>query len=463
MSFRSQACNSLRLKHRVPRAPFVLSLLLAFATVSYAQETEVESAPLPGGQYRGRYIGFQPKHGEVHPPVPPHQRQGQVQPAGHQVMDGGTIILDQTPLLSDAQIADASCIPGCIRPNVYGRIELLSWWTDAVDTPALATTSLDGTDQEDAGVLGQLATSTLFGGDLLDDSRSGGRYTLGFWLNPHHNRALELSYLSLGDESESFGASQADFSILARPFFDVTAAAEDARLIVFPNLVEGSLDIRATTDFDTGEVLLRRVTQSCGQLDYYIGYRYAGLNETLSITESTLSLADPTTGATFNLTDQFESESDFHGVQIGARLFTQSTPEWSFELLGKLALGNTSTRTSISGLTAITDATGNTATQGAGLLAQSTNIGVFEDDHFSTLTELGATLRRHFGCNVALSVGYSFMVWTDVARVGNAIDTNINVTQIPPGSLTGEAAPVFDGDTSSFWAQGLRFGIEYGY
>ena len=67
--------------------------------------------------------------------------------------------------------------------------------------------------------------------------------------------------------------------------------------------------------------------------------------------------------------------------------------------------------------------------------------------------------RRRFSRHVEMSFGYSFILWTQVARAGDQIDTGLNQTQLMPGGLVGEARPDFTGRASDFWAQGLRFGV----
>jgi hypothetical protein len=299
----------------------------------------------------------------------------------------------------------------------------------------------------------------------LDESRSGGRVTLGVWLDPCQQTGVEFSYLGLGEESASFSGSADQFDILARPFFDLQAGNSDARLIVFPELIEGALAIEVSSEFNSAEVSLRRpvMPAACTAVDFYVGYRFAELDDAVLISESTTSLAEPTTGTQFQLDDRFESSNEFHGGQIGIRYVGQRSPVWSTELTGKFALGNTTSRVAISGQTVVTPASGSSTTQPAGLLVQESNAGVFESDDFSTLSEVGLTLRRQLGCGLSVSVGYQLLVWTDVMRAGDQIDTTINVSQIPPGELTGARRPAFPGETTDFWAQGLNFGIDFCY
>ena len=95
------------------------------------------------------------------------------------------------------------------------------------------------------------------------------------------------------------------------------------------------------------------------------------------------------------------------------------------------------------------------------MLAQSTNSGVFEQNEFSTITELGLTFRRRLLNDVTASFGYSFLHWSDVIRANEQVDLGINRTQIPPGTLDGERRPEFQFRSTDFWAHGFNFGLEY--
>jgi hypothetical protein len=456
--------------------------------LAWGQESATDG--LPGGQYRGQHIGFSPRYGRVHPPLSRTERikaanaaavanrrpmaadvaQAEFaspEPVAAEMFGEGEMIYEDGGIMSgDIGGAEVGYAGPYVNPLVWARADYLLWWTKGMDVPALVSSSPAGTVQDEAGVLGLRNTSVLFGDDQINgDSRGGGRFTIGRWIDSCETKGLEFTYLGLAEESRSFSADNAGFPILARPFRDVQSDSQDARLINFPNLVEGSLVIDASTDFQTAEVLFRRPSQSFGwsSLDMYAGYRFAELEDMLSISEATESLSGPTDGTTFELSDRFDTRNQFHGGQVGIRAVNRSSCDWSMEFLGKLALGSTRTKTTIGGETFVRVPTGETSTQPAGLLVQSSNRGTFETDEFSTIIELGVSLRRHFGANWAAAFGYNFLLWTDVARAGDQIDSSINVSQIPPGTLSGEARPAFAVQTSDFWAQGLSFGLEYNY
>jgi hypothetical protein len=357
-----------------------------------------------------------------------------------------------------AQAPSACCPP----PRFYGDADYLLWWTDGMGTPPLATTSPAGTAQAQAGVLGQAGTTILFGGDgLKNDAVSGGRFTLGMWLDPCQMQGVEASYFSLGTQTASFGASNADYAILARPFYNTVDGQQDARLIAFGGLVSGSLSVAASTSFEGGEFLFRQAVQrECwAEIDLLVGYRWLQLEDDLLIQETTQSLAGIAPGTNFQLFDQFDTRNSFHGGELGMSLRRQIAPCWSLEMLAKLAIGNVNSVVTIDGQTITIAPTGTTTSQG-GLLAQSTNMGRYERDKIGTATEVGLKLRRAFGNGIDLTVGYTFLYLSDVLRAGDQIDPNVNVSQLSGGALVGAAFPQFDAQSSGFWAQGLSFGIE---
>ncbi len=348
------------------------------------------------------------------------------------------------------------------QPIAWARAEYLLWWTRGTDMPALATTSANGTAQADAGVLGLPSTQVLFGeSDLATASRSGGRFSLGFWLDPCCSSALDITYTRLGDESESFSGSESSFPILTRPFFNTQNNAEESHLVAFPDLVSGSLDITLSTEFQTLEMLFRQKLERgpVSSLEYLWGYRYAELNDGLRMSEATLLLSPVAQGATISLFDQFDTANEFHGGEFGFVKQWQSAPCVFSELVAKVALGSTQSNVEVSGETTSTVGGSSNLAPG-GLLAQASNIGQREKQSFSAIAELGFNLRRRFTPRVVGTFGYTFMYWSEVARAGDQLDLAINTTQIPPGTLSGEARPAPRLDTTSFWAQGISVGLE---
>jgi hypothetical protein len=355
---------------------------------------------------------------------------------------------------------DACCQP---RSRIWARAEYLLWWTKGMDTPALATTSPDGTDQAEAGVLGFPGTSILFGdGGLNNSTQSGGRIFLGGWLDECHTEGIEFNYLSLGKQTDRFSGSSDEFAILARPFFDVETGEQSASLISFPDFVSGNLNIVATTSFQSAEALFRYVARQSWRCrtDLFVGYRYGDLRDHLRINEFRNDEIDP---ATLDGFDEFNTRNTFNGVDFGITQQWSMRCNWSLEASARVAIGTTVNRVGINGQTIITPVGADSETFAGNLLALPSNIGSYSQSKFGSIGEFGLTARRELKCGLTALVGYRFLYWANVARAGKQIDTRINPTQINGEPLEGEALPAFAFKTETFWAQGLHFGLEYAF
>ncbi|HUG67970.1 MAG TPA: BBP7 family outer membrane beta-barrel protein [Pirellulaceae bacterium] len=366
-------------------------------------------------------------------------------------------------LASGSYSRSAPCGQLCFN-GFWVRGEYLHWWTDIMDTPTLVTTSPAGTASNIAGVLGQPGTQTLLGnGDLGGSGHSGARITLGWWLDPSGCRGVEANYFGLGRQTSTFSANSANTPILARPMFDTGSSTEAAMLVAHPDLLTGAINVAASTALQGAEALYRRrVFESCdSKVDFLFGYRFARLDESLSITHSsvwTAAQGQIVIGTTQNLFDRFETDNQFHGGELGIA-YTQQLNCWSLDTTMKLGLGNNHSEVLINGQTINTVPNGGSATFVGGLLAQQTNIGRFERDAFGFIPELAVTVRRELPCNLHFSLGYSLMYWTATLRPGDQIDRQ--VSQFPPEAPAGTQQPAFSFHSRGFLAQGLQLGLEY--
>ncbi|OHB78475.1 MAG: hypothetical protein A2W31_05525 [Planctomycetes bacterium RBG_16_64_10] len=358
-----------------------------------------------------------------------------------------------------AHPCSSSACPASCGP-IWFRGEYLHWWTDGMALPPLVTSSPDGTPQGVAGVLGQPTTRVLFGdGNVNDDDRSGGLFTLGYQ-PPCRGFGIEGSYLFLACESTAFRATSAGDPVLARPFVNIEDGRQDAELMAFSDLIEGTVAVEATTKLEAAAALLRRsLRHGCRlQWDFVTGYRYGRLEDEVLITQSTLDTGGASPGATKLLADQFATSNDFHGAELGSVL-TYDNCRWSIELLAKLALGGTHSKATVWGTTTVTDVENNVVTRPVGLLARSTNSGRFDRDEFAVIPQLGVTLRYAFTGHLDATFGYHFLYWSRVARAGDQIDLDLNLSD----PLDGVARPEFPFQMTDFWAQGMNFGFEYRY
>jgi len=332
---------------------------------------------------------------------------------------------------------------GVCRPRWFWiRTDYLGWWASGMEMPPLVVGTRTGRE----------GTSVLFGGeDVSNDARSGGRFGLGMWLDPCHLRGIDVTYLTLGRETTKFAAAGSDYTLVARPYFDISTGQEATYTIDNGDTYDGWVSVAAKSRFQGVELLYRRATKRCvSNVDFLIGWRWLELKDRLLI-ESERAYTDTLPMAT-NLSDLFDTKNSFNGVELGVEWRRPIAALWTFEMLGKVALGNTNSVVRIDGQTIVD---GQQPAAG-GLLTQDSNIGTHTRNSFATVTELGVGLRRRFTCNLELTFGYTFVYWSDVLRAGDQVDLDVDLQQ-----TTGR--PTVPMDSTDFWAQGLHFGLEYAF
>ena len=362
------------------------------------------------------------------------------------------------------------CYDGCdtcwnCPGPIYARGEYLLWWLKGDSAPALVTTSPQGTSRADAGVLGKSTTSVLFGDTQFNqNARSGGRVVLGWWVDQCCR--LEGDFFILGQASENFNQTSTGNPILARPFFNLGTAAQDAVVVAYPNQVTGSINASETSSFLGAGVHATynmlcwdNCNYSC-RVDALLGYRYLRLRDTLNINSNSMTLG---TAAPVSLavSDSFATTNNFNGAELGM-LAEAWHGCWYFTAIGRLGIGGTWENVTINGSTTAT-ANNQSTTSAGGLLAMPSNIGSFQHTGFTVVPALELKLGYDITCNCRLTVGYDVMYWSRVARPAEQIDTSVNTSQASGGTLTGVPGPLFSLRESDLWVQGLSVGGEIRY
>lgn len=365
------------------------------------------------------------------------------------------------------------CMTLCVPQDGWVSYEYLGWWQKGMSLPPLITTSTSSTiPQNQAGVLGQATTRTLYGGnDVLQDMFNGGRLRFGFWLDQCHQWGIGAEYLFIGREDENFSATSGGNPILARPFFNTSTNLEDSELIAFPGVVSGTGSVAAYSELQGWGVHVRHLRQCdqgctpgiltgcsneyCSRTECMLGYRNLQLNEGIAIREDLVGI-NPANN--FQILDQFDTRNQFSGLDVGW-MYRRTRGFWTFDTLMRLGIGNTRQTVTINGNTRID----NGAVQQGGLLAQTSNIGTFKQDQFSVIPEINLNLGYQLTDNIRLIAGYSALYWSNVVRPGEHISRDLNPGLLPPPTvpLVGAARPVFKWDTVDYWAQGMNFGAEY--
>ena len=335
-------------------------------------------------------------------------------------------------------------------PTWYGQADFLIWWTKANPVPVLVSD----------GVLGDVGTSVLHGGGGIDDNyRPGVRFGLGCWLDPAKHSGIEFTWFSLGDGANSgnFFAYSDGSTVLARPFhnLDLLPPAEDALLAA--NIGRpGTTHVVTQSEMHSLALLLRQGLSVAGgsRLDLVGGYRFLRFRENLTIRDDTGG--DFPFPNSITIVDAFGVENDFHGGEVGLSTVLDYGG-WSLDLLTKIAAGNMHQHVSVAGTTAVISSPGgDAAITDVGLLTQSSNIGDRSRDQFALIPELNVNVRYRYSERLSLTMGYSLLWLTDMARTGDQIDREISFVGIPA-----RPAPLLN--QTSMWAQGLNFGVVFAY
>lgn len=372
---------------------------------------------------------------------------------------------------SDADCLD--CCDECLKLHRwYLRAEYLLWWINGQQLPVLAATGPPGSQ----GILGQPGTVVLFGGDKQDfGAFSGGRFTLGYWCDPCQQHGFELSGFFLAQRGARFFASSARFPLLTRPFFNINDNREDSEITASPDRASGALAVDSTSKLWGAEANYR-CNICCGcqsRFDLLAGLRYLDLREDLTIREDVMVTAVPpgglppgvAVGDRALVVDDFRTHNQFYGGQVGFD-WEYRRGRWVLDSRVKIGLGDNHETIDIRGYQILTHANGTQQVFNGGLLALPSNSGHFQRDRFCVVPEIGVNLGYQVTENLKAYVGYNFLYWSNVVRPGDQIDRVLDINQIPnfrTGPPAPQRRPLVPFKETSFWAQGVNFGLEYRY
>jgi hypothetical protein len=443
----------------LPSGPATKSANPTATPVSKSKSGFASGSPMVAEPPSGIFASDQPKSDAPLEAVPAPHPNLVPEPAGSECSNS----LVCSP--SDARACDCTCGDPCCEPNrLYVSGEYLLWWIKDSHFPPLVTTAPAGS----TGVLGAPGTTVLFGGDVDNEERSGGRFTAGYWFDNCRTLALETTVFFLANRNVNFSADSNTFPVLARPFFNLNSGTEFSEVTTSPGLGTGNININTFSRMWGAELNLRYNVCDCcrWRFDLLGGFRYLSLREGLNIQENILAnaAAPVFAGDTIQVNDDFNTRNQFYGGQIGYRL-GWTWNRWSIDWLAKVALGDTHQVVNIQGNQLITTPGGATSFFNGGLLALGSNSGSFSRDQFTVVPETDLILGFRVTNHVRLLIGYSFLYWNNVARPGDQIDRVIDVSRIPNTGLqvtpAAQTRPTLQFKGSEFWAQGMSFGLEF--
>lgn len=360
--------------------------------------------------------------------------------------------------------------------RAWARAEFLMWAIKPGQSPPLVQSEGPGGEM-----------TTVFGGNLHNNLRLGGRFTMGTWLDSSQKHGIEGNYFFLNGQSDDFSGSSSGLpggTMLSRPFIDSVTGAQESQDIFIPGVASGTIGVSSGSMFQgAGLNLLSNLCgtgpcsnacDSCDSLgsprsghhwDLITGFRYLNLQEDLFINESLAVFPnapiflDP--GSTIALSDSFQTSNNFYGGQIGLQ-GQWWRDRWFVSVLSQVALGATHQNVRINGTTVFTSPTDpNSPYNEQGGLLALTNIGSYSRNRFTAVPQVGVNVGRQITDRFSAFVGYNFIYWSNVVRPGDQFNNVVDQSQLPTPGGPDPVHEAFVFHSTDFWAQGISFGLQY--
>lgn len=360
-------------------------------------------------------------------------------------------------LLREAVIAEPA------PPRIWARADYLLFWVkDGPSNLPLFTTG----PESSFGVPGRPGTVALFGGSGFQFGTTNGmRISAGWDASPGGFGVLASGFLLERRSTGNKGvASDAGVPLIASPIINPTTGMLTSGVENNPNIVVTGFVAGTTTQFWGSDINLALPTmqREAFSIRPIAGFRYLDLFETLRFNTtlfSRLGAGTLVTGSRLDQRGDFDTRSQFFGPQIGA-IGEYRRGAWT--LLGnfKLATGVSHETVDIRGAESVVAPDGQSRPDTSALYIMPTNAGTYRKNLFAVVPEVGLDAAYDVTENVRLSVGYSFLYWSNVVRPADQIDFVINTAQrfgVPPP----RPIPLFE--TTDFWVHGVNFGMTLRY
>ena len=361
------------------------------------------------------------------------------------------------------------------KSGSWGRIETLLWWTQDRDSPALITTAPTANPPTP-----QSQATTLFGNPISSDLLVGNRVDFGQYVGDDQFFGVGGRVFGIwnGDQSESVVSDANGSPSIRIPFNDaigfIGVPSSSAFFSLAQNengvLLTGAASVNNEFDFIGTELYTRTLLgRGCDhRLDLIGGYSFHSIDDSIELSGYSTRFNAGNPLNTFFFTDAYEAQNTFHGGQIG---FESQVVKgrFMFSSLTKLHLGNMNQRLRVNGASRIDagapgalGANQFTSTTNRGLLVQG-NDGFAERDSFVFAPEANIKLGFRANESTTFTVGYSFIMWSDVVRAGDNIDTRLDATRISNDFALQIPVPVTPFYTDSFYMHGLDLGMTFIY
>jgi hypothetical protein len=346
--------------------------------------------------------------------------------------------------------------------GLYGSADYLVWWMKQTPLPPLVTRG-DLTANPNAGILGAPGTEVVFGGNSVGGQPfSGGRVTLGASLGGDPAFGIEGTFLFFEQRSTLFSASEPSDGrvFVGQPFQDIGLTPVRGNVLPVSGAgLTGAVDASVLQRLYGAEANARVALGGDGLcLSLLGGFRFLAEDEGLNLATDSTDLA----GFRSRSAESFTAHNRFYGGQVGAVAGWRSGSGLAVEVVGKIALGCTDEVVNIHGTTVNSDPfTNTTVSAPVSLLAQGSNSGHHDRNEFAVVPEVGVKVGYQLSDQVTVTVGYSLLYLSALARPGEQID--LATTAPVVGAPATLAHPAFLNRSSDFWAQGVSFGLEFRY
>ncbi|HEX7376302.1 MAG TPA: BBP7 family outer membrane beta-barrel protein [Pirellulales bacterium] len=363
-----------------------------------------------------------------------------------------------------------------VTAKSWFRADALLWWTKSmpVSQPIVTTGSLADSAP---GAIGQPGTKVLFGANNYSYNYVGGiRLETGVWFDPGRVVGVEAGYFVLIEQERDY-SNQSNIvgnPLIARPTINATTGVQTAYYDSLPGTVAGGVTVKLRSEFQGANCdgAFNLIQTRSVRVDGIGGFRYLNLAESMNVSDQFVDPLGGTrafAGAPINFNDSLSvfdgihTTNSFYGGGGGAR-FYYAEGRWYITALGKVALGPMQEVATVLGTSSQTDQTGHTTTVPGGVLANSATMGRYYQSVFAVAPEGRLNFGYQITPLITMRVGYTFIYVSNVARPGDQVTRVVNPGQVPTDraySPTASNLTAFQFHTSSYWAQGLNFGLDF--
>jgi hypothetical protein len=383
--------------------------------------------------------------------------------------------------------------------RLYGGLEYLHWWVKGAPLSVPLLTTGPDVQPIEGGFIRGPSVTILYGSPLAPamggnstqnfPGLSGGRATLGYWLDDQRRYAIEGEIFSLQQGTATFQTSSDSNGLppMRIPVFNsvpyfaggpggmVVPVSEDGVPVSVPNDVTGNVSFNNKLNLwgvqANGVAVIYR--DASWEVSGLGGFRYLNLSEAFNLRLNIFGVPGSAfTGESGWAADQFATGNHFYGATLGVRAKYNIGPV-SIEATGRVSFGVDNESLDVSGgfqefNTPIVSGIPGLAfgqrpvTQGPnGIFAQPSNEGSTSGTRFAVVPEVGIKLGYHVTPSLELTVGYDFLFISSVLRPTDQIDRNFSKGLPFLQDPTATVGPTRRFKTTDFYAQGITFGVSY--